>query len=203
MRMVSRQLRHIYFRWIKAKGSLCSPCSGRLRRAEYPAAQSRASCAADRTRAHPQALEAAEQQIRAREAEIEGRSARLYLEFELPIEQRCSSRQARRPARESLHIELVSVKAFRGDPEREIAATVFVPEAKKEAYLPESRANTAPKITPTGRPQERAARCVRSIRSGLHECEVLVHRRNRELFPADQQDTWWEVWLRDSGPPPC
>ena len=81
-----------------------------------------------------QAIGAAERQIEARDAAIEGGTRGFYLEFDLPIEQRAVLDKLE-DRRGKAHIELLSVRPSEANPERDIAATVFVPESKKDTYL--------------------------------------------------------------------
>jgi len=189
-----RNLRHFYFRDQGQRQAFVSPRSGG---GELNIPQrNRGAHARQIERALTQALEAAEQQIRAREAEIEGGQRGFYLEFELPIEQRAVLDKLE-DRRGKSHIELVSVRPSEANPEREIAATVFVPEAKKEAYLRKVEQYRT-EDTPTGRPKnEPLVASIDTVRLATNARSLFTDEP--ELFPADQQDTWWEVWLRDSG----
>ena len=144
-----RNLRHFYFRDQGQRQAFVSPRSGGGD-LDIPQ-RSRGTHARQIERALTQALQAAERQIRAREAVIEGGKRGFYLEFELPIEQRAVLDKLE-DRRGRSHIEIVSVRPSEANPERAIAATVFVPEAKKDSYLRKVEQYRA-EDTPTGRPK--------------------------------------------------
>lgn len=143
-----------------------------------------------------QAIEAAEQQIRTRDADIEGGHRGFYLEFSLPLTQRAmlDKLEDRRGAD---HIELVSVKPSEADPQNEISATVFVPEAKKASYLRKVEQYRT-EDTQGGNPKHQPlVASIDTVRLATQARSLFTD--DPALFPADQQDAWWEVWLRDGG----
>src|SRR5262245_12332452 len=128
--------------------------------------------------------------ITQRDANIAGGTQGFYLEFELPRSQeglldRLEDRRGRQ------HIELVSVHP--AQVQDKIAATVFVPAAKRDSFLRKVEAYRT-KQSSGGRPQnEPLVASVDTVR--------LAHARSLytdapDLFPATGQNTWWEVWLR-------
>jgi len=127
-----RNLRHFYFRDQGQRQAFVSPRSGGGE--DNIPVRNREDHARQVEKALTQALQAAERQIEARDAAIEGGTRGFYLEFDLPIEQRAVLDKLE-DRRGKAHIELVSVKPSEANPERDIAATVFVPASKKDYYL--------------------------------------------------------------------
>ena len=144
------------------------------------------------TRALTQALAAAEQQINARDAGISGGTTGFYLEFDIPKEQqplldKLEDRRGRQ------NIDLVSVRPSGADPDNLISATVFVPESKKNSYLKKVE-DYQTKETRTGKPKnEPLVASINTVR--LARVESLF-TDDQMLFPAADQQAWWEVWLR-------
>ncbi|MEX0827393.1 MAG: S8 family peptidase [Haliea sp.] len=189
-----RSLRHFYFRDQGQRQDFVSPRSGGgednipLRNREEHAQQIK--------RTLTQALQDAERQIEARDADIEGGTRGFYLEFELPIGQRAVLDKLE-DRRGNAHIELVSVRPSEANPKRDIAATVFVPESKKNSYLKKIEKYRT-EDTPKGRPKNEAlVASIDAVRLASGARSLFTD--DPESFPADHDNTWWEVWLRDDG----
>ena len=185
----SRSLPHIYLPEHGESESFTSPRSG-SRDTSLPD-RDRAAHAAALKRALVQALAAADAQVAARDATIAGGTEGFYLEFELPTSQaglldRLEDRRGKK------QIELVAVHPSPTDEEK-VAATVFVPAAKRDSFLKKIEAYRT-KETKTGKPQnEPLIASIDTVR--------LAHTRSlytdaADLFPAVGQNIWWEVWLR-------
>ena len=184
----NRSLRHIYLPDHGESEFFTSPLSGG---GEQTAPQrNRAQHAVALERALTQALAAADAQIAARDATVAGGTQGFYLEFELPASQaglldKLEDRRGRQ------HIELVSVHP--AETQNKIAATVFVPESKRDSFLRKVDAYRN-RQTSGGKPQnEPLVASIDTVR--------LAHARSLytdapDLFPAAGQNTWWEVWLR-------
>lgn len=183
-----RNLRHIYLPDHGEREAFTSPMSGGG--TEAVPQRNRVQHAANLERALTQVLAAADAQIAQRDANIAGGTQGFYLEFELPSSQgglldRLEDRRGKQ------HIELVSVHP--GQTQDKIAATVFVPAAKRDSFLRKVEAYRT-KQTSSGRPQnEPLVASVDSVR--LAQARSL-YTDAPDLFPAAEQNTWWEVWLR-------
>lgn len=189
-----RNLRHFYFRDQGQRQVFVSPRSGGGED-NFPI-RNRDAHARQIERALTQAIHAAELQIETRDAAIEGGTRGFYLEFDLPIEQRAALDKLE-DRRGKAHIELVSVRPSEANPERYIAATVFVPESKKDSYLKKIEKYRT-EDTPRGRPKNEAL--IASIDDVRLACGARsLFTDDLALFPADHDNTWWEVWLRDDG----
>jgi hypothetical protein len=189
-----RNLKHFYFRDQGQRQAFVSPRSGGGE--ENIPARNREEHAGQVERALTQALQAAERQIAARDAAIEGGTRGFYLEFDLPIEQRAVLDKLE-DRRGKAHIELVSVRPSEANPERDIAATVFVPESKKGSYLKKIEKYRT-EDTPKGRPKNEAlVASIDAVRLASGARSLFTD--DLALFPADHDNTWWEVWLRDGG----
>ncbi len=189
-----RNLRHFYFRDQGKEKPFTSPQSG----------GGEIDVPRRNRRAHAQkiegdlifALQSAEHQIKMRDASIEGGIRGFYLEFDLPIEMRAVLDKLE-DRRGKEHIELVSVKPSETNPEQKIAATVFVPESKKDKYLKQVE-QYGTEDTPTSQPKHNAL--VASIDSVCHASDAkTLFTDDRAMFPRDEKDAWWEVWLRKGG----
>jgi hypothetical protein len=184
----TRSLRHIYLPGHGDRESFTSPLTPRSQDA-IPE-RDRAYHAAALDRALTEALAAADAQINARNANIAGGSQGFYLEFELPASQ-APLLDKLEDRRGKQHIELVSVHP--GQAEDKIAATVFVPAAKRDNFLKKVQ-DYRTKQSASGKPKnELLVASVDTVR--------LAHARSLytdapELFPVAAQNTWWEVWLR-------
>jgi hypothetical protein len=183
-----RNLPHIYLPDHGDREAFTSPMSGGGPASVPP--RNRAQHAANLERALTLALAAADVQIAQRDANIAGGTQGFYLEFELPSSQdglldRLEDRRGKQ------HIELVSVHpAQTGE---KIAATVFVPAAKRDSFLRKVEAYRTQQ-TSVGRPQnEPLVASVDSVR--LAQARSL-YTDAPDLFPGAGQNTWWEVWLR-------
>src|SRR5581483_9692008 len=168
--------------------SFTSPLAGGRPAAIPP--RNRSQHAAALERALTEALAAADEQIAARDANIAGGGAGFYLEFELPASQaplvdKLEDRRGKQ------HIELVATHP--AEAQDKIAATVFVPVAKRDSFLKKIEAYRT-KQTKGGRPQnEPLVASIDTVR--------LAHARSLytdapDLFPIAGQNAWWEVWLR-------
>jgi hypothetical protein len=183
-----RNLRHIYLPAHGEREAFTSPMRGG--RSEAVPQRDRAQHAANLERALMQALAAADAQIAQRDANIAGGTQGFYLEFELPSSQgnlldRLEDRRGRQ------HIELVSVHP--AQTQGKIAATVFVPAAKRNSFQRKVEAYRTQR-TSGGRPQnEPLVASVDSVR--LAQARSL-YTDVPDLFPAAGQNAWWEVWLR-------
>jgi hypothetical protein len=137
-----------------------------------------------------QAVEAGLANIAAREGALESGEKGFYLEFEIPV--------ADREAVDSLEnrphgIELVAVQPVTAE-NQTVFATVFVPEQaadffqnKIEAYREED--------TLRGRPRnEGLIARIDDIRLAV---VFSLFTDDANLYPADNEEIWWEVWLRD------
>src|SRR5689334_16630962 len=123
-----RSLRHIYLPGHGESESFTSPLAGGE---QAIPARNRGQHAASLEHALTQALAAADAQIAARDTNIAGGTEGFYLEFELPASQaplldRLEDRRGKK------HIELVS--AHLAQMPDKIAATVFVPAAKRDSF---------------------------------------------------------------------
>ena len=135
------------------------------------------------------ALQVADQQLRSRNPDIADDQPGFYLEFKLKADKSSvvdslENRQQK--------IELVAAKSVPGQ-DGVISATVFVPESSAQHYLKkieQYRDEETPKGTPKNEPL--IAR-VESIQIGRVESLFTDDLR---LFPSEQQEVWWEVWLR-------
>jgi hypothetical protein len=183
-----RNLRHIYLPDHGERETFTSPMSGGG--TEKVPDRNRAQHAANLERALMQALAAADAQIAQRDANIAGGSQGFYLEFELPSSQR-GLLDRLEDRRGKQHIELVSVHP--GQTQEKIAATVFVPVAKRDSFLHKVKAYRT-KQTSGGRPQnEPLVASVDSVRLGQARS---LYTDAPALFPTAGQNAWWEVWLR-------
>lgn len=189
-----RNLKHFYLRDYGEREEFTSPRSGP--RDQVLPARDRVQHARRLERALGTALEAAERQIEAREAEIAGGTAGYYLEFDLPKAQRplLDKLEDRRGAQ----VELLSVRPSAEDPDRLVSATVFVPQTKKDLYLKKVEAYRTQE-TRTGRPKNEPL--VASIESARLAQVRSLFTDDPAQFPADDQEAWWEVWLRSEARP--
>lgn len=142
-------------------------------------------------RALVRALAAADAQVAARDLTISGGDEGFYLEFELPATQadfldRLEDRRGKQ------HIELVAVHPIPTE-EGKIAATVFVPTAKRDSYLKKIEAYRTQQ-TKTGRPKNEPL--IASIDTVRLARARSLFTDPPDLFPNSDQITWWEVWLR-------
>jgi hypothetical protein len=159
--------------------------------------RNRAAHAARLEEALTAAIAAANEQATARNPEISGGQAGFYLEFDIGKEQRALLDKLE-DKRGQKHIELVAVRPADADPENQLSATVFVPEAKRDLYLKKVEEYRT-KDTPTGKPKnEPLVASLQDVR--------LAHARSlftddMQLFPAAGQQAWWEVWLRTGAQP--
>lgn len=185
-----RTLSHIYLQGHGQREDFTSPRSGGGDPNIPP--RDRVQHALQIERALTQALEAANEQIAARDVEIAGGAKGFYLEFDILREQqslldRLEDRRGRQ------HIDLVSVRPSGADPENLISATVFVPESKKDSYLKKVE-DYRTKETRSGKPRnEPLIASINNVR--LAQVQSLFTDDQR-LFPAEGQQAWWEVWLR-------
>jgi hypothetical protein len=183
-----RSLPHIHLPGHGESESFTSPLAGG-EQAAIPA-RNRDQHAAALEHALTQALAAADAQIAARDANIAGGTAGFYLEFELPASQ-APLLDKLEDRRGKQHIELVATHP--AETPDKIAATVFVPAAKRDSFLKKIEAYRT-KQTKGGKPQnEPLVASIDTVR--------LAHARSLytdapDLFPAAGQNAWWEVWLR-------
>lgn len=188
-----RTLDHFYLHDHGEREDFTSPRSGGGR--QVVPARDRTRHARQLERALTLALEAAEQQVEARDADIAGGTVGFYLEFDLPkAQQPMLDRLEDRRGREQ--IDLVSVRPSVSDPENLLSATVFVPESKRHAYLKKVEDYRTTE-TRTGKPKnEPLVASIETVR--LAQVRSLF-TDDPDLFPADDQQAWWEVWLRPGG----
>ena len=137
-----------------------------------------------------QAVEAARANIAAREAALESGERGFYLEFEILVEDR--------EAVDSLEnkpngIELVAVQPVTAE-DRTISATVFVPELAAD-FFESNREHTAMKIRRSEAGQKMKTSLLGSMISGWPQSSRFYRRRSPH--PTDDEEIWWEVWLRD------
>lgn len=185
-----RNLKHFYLREHGERESFTSPLSGP--RDQFIPQRNRAQHAQRLERALTTALAAAEQQIAAREADIAGGTAGYYLEFDLPKSQQPLLDKLE-DYRGRARVELVSVRPSVADPQGSVAATVFVPEAKKDIFLKKVR-DYRDKETDTGKPRNEPL--VASIETARLGQVRSLFTDDPAMFPADDQEAWWEVWTR-------
>lgn len=185
-----RNLKHFYLREHGERESFTSPLSGP--RDQFIPQRNRAQHAQRLERALTTALAAAEQQIAAREADIAGGTAGYYLEFDLPKSQQPLLDKLE-DYRGRAHVELVSVRPSVADPQGSVSATVFVPEAKKDIFLKKVR-DYRDKETDTGKPRNEPL--VASIETARLGQVRSLFTDDPAMFPADDQEAWWEVWIR-------
>ena len=185
-----RNLRHFFLRGHGEREDFTSPQAGGGRR-RIPE-RNREQHARRLEGALTAAISAADQQIAARDAEIAGGTPGFYLEFDLPRAQQplLDKLEDRRGA---AHIELLSVRPAVEDPDRLISATVFVPEAKRDLYLRKVE-DFRTADTRKGRPRNEPL--VASIETAKLAQVRSLYTDEPALFPPDDQDTWWEVWVR-------
>ena len=149
------------------------------------------------TAALTEAVRAGETMLAGRDPDLQGGTPGFYLEFELPASQadavdRLENRQGSAP------IELIAVRPLGPDQPDKVAATVFVPEQKRDYYLnkvaayrDEDRKPTAKGIT--GPKNERLVAAIDTARLAVVRS---LYTDAPELFPVPTKETWWEVWLR-------
>ena len=183
-----RNLQHIYLPDHGEREAFTSPMSGGG--SEAVPGRNRTQHAASLERALTQALGAADAQIAQRDANIAGGTQGFYLEFELPASQ-SGLLDKLEDRRGKQHIELVSVHP--AQTQEKIAATVFVPAAKRDSFLRKVEAYRTQQ-TKGGRPQNKSL--VASIDTVRLAYTRSLYTDAPELFPAAGQNAWWEVWLR-------
>jgi Subtilase family len=138
-----------------------------------------------------QAVEAARANIAAREAALESGERGFYLEFEIPVEDW--------EAVDSLEnkpngIELVAVQPVTAE-DRTISATVFVPEQAADFFENRIEAYRDEDTPLRGRPKNEGL--VARIDDIRLAAVFSLFTDDAALYPADDEEIWWEVWLRD------
>lgn len=155
-----------------------------------PPARARAAHAAKLEYALGAAIAGARQQLQARDPQVAEGEPGFYLDFEVPVEhQSALDALENRPKK----IELVAVHPPAEDAET-VRATVFVPEAQAEFFTSKVK-QYRDEETAGGKPknQNLVAR-IEGVR--LSALRSLFTDAD-ELFPDDDVQVWWEVWLRD------
>lgn len=140
-------------------------------------------------RAIGSALQDARRELSSRDSDVAAGVPGFYLEFQIQADKANAFQQLENRQKK---IELVTVKPV---PEQDgmIKATVFVPEnsadhfqKKIEQYRDED--------TPTGKPKnEKLASRIEDVQLAKVES---FYTDDLNLFPEDDRNIWWEVWLR-------
>jgi hypothetical protein len=128
---------------------------------------------------------------------LAGGTPGFYLEFELPESQagsveKLENQQGRFP------IELLSVRPLIGEQETKIAATVFVPESRRDFYLKKVEAFRSEDRKPNkkGETGPKNEALVASIDTARLAVARSLYTDDPDLFPNASQTIWWEAWLR-------
>ena len=172
-----RNLQHIYLPDHGEREAFTSPMSGGG--SEAVPGRNRTQHAASLERALTQALGAADAQIAQRDANIAGGTQGFYLEFELPASEGAGLLDKLEDRRGKQHIELVSVHP--AQTQEKIAATVFVPAAKRDSFLRKVEAYRTQQ-TKGGRPQnELLVASIDTVRLALYLVRSTPTRPN--YFP--------------------
>lgn len=136
------------------------------------------------------AMNAASQQLNSREPEIATGVPGFYLEFQLKATEKIVLKSLENFKKK---IELVAEKKILGQ-EDMVTATVFVPqsaagyfEKKIEQYRDEDTDKKKPK-------NEALISRLETVEIGT--VESLFTEKDLSLFPEDEREVWWEVWLR-------
>jgi hypothetical protein len=148
--------------------------------------------------AHAQALELsigaaiqqARQQMDSREPGIADEGKGFYLEFQILADGANAFQQL---GDRKKKIELVTVKKI---PNREgmVSATVFVPETAANYFLNKVRKYRNENDKRSGKPKnEKLVSRIEAVHIGKVKS---LFTDDRNLFPENGQDVWWEVWLR-------
>lgn len=154
-------------------------------------ARDRAAHAAALTQSIEQAIEAARQQIAARDGQLSVGTPGFYLEIDLPASERAILDQL---ADRRQHMELVAVHEPE-QPGAPITASVFVPQRAEAYYLRKVEAYRDV-VTDRGRPRNEP------LVSRMETVRLATARSlftdAAELFPqAAGANVWWEIWLRE------
>jgi Subtilase family len=159
--------------------------------------RNRAAHAEQLTAALTEAVRAGEALFAVRDPVLQGGTTGFYLEFELPADQadtvdKLESRQGKTP------IELVAVRPLAPDQPDKVAATVFVPEQKRDYYLNKVAAYRDEDRKPSSKGVigPKNERLVASIDTARLAVARSLYTDAPDLFPEPGKEVWWEVWLR-------
>ena len=154
-------------------------------------ARDRVAHAVALTQSIEQAIEAARQQIAARDGQLSVGMPGFYLEIDLPASERAALDQL---ANRRQHMELVAVHEPE-QPGAPITASVFVPQRAEAYYL---RKVEAYRDIDTDRGRPRNEPLVSRMETVRLATARSLFTDGSELFPqAADEHIWWEIWLRE------
>ncbi|MBE9070152.1 S8 family peptidase, partial [Leptolyngbya cf. ectocarpi LEGE 11479] len=155
-----------------------------------PPGRDRASHARELERSIGVALQKAEAQLKSRDPEIATGEPGFYLEFQMHADKSNAFESLQNRQKK---IELVAVRKI-PDKEDMLLATVFVPE-KASDYFSSKVAQYRDEDTKKGKPRhEKLVSRLESVELG--EVKSLF-TDDPALFPQNEQEVWWEIWLRN------
>ncbi len=155
-----------------------------------PPARVRATHARKLTEALATAVNAARENLTRRDRALAEGEPGFYLEFTVPAAERAAVEGLEnKPAA----IELVAVRPI-SEGEETVSATVFVPERSAEFFARKVN-DYREQNTKSGRPRNEEL-IARIEVVGLAAARSLF-TDSAALFPAEGQQVWWEVWIRD------
>ena len=135
------------------------------------------------------AIAGARRQIAARREEAEGEPG-FYLQFDIPVAHRDALNGLALPSK---GIEIVAVQPVE-EGDEVVRSTVFVPERVADHFVKKVE-EYRDKETSVGQPKNQ--RLVASVVDARLGGVRAIFTDDRSLFPAHQQQTWWEVWIRE------
>lgn len=135
------------------------------------------------------AIAGARRQIAARREEAEGEPG-FYLQFDIPVAHRDALNGLALPSK---GIEIVAVQPVE-EGDEVVRSTVFVPERVADHFVKKVE-EYRDKETSGGQPKNQ--RLVASVVDARLGGVRAIFTDDRSLFPAHQQQTWWEVWIRE------
>lgn len=159
-----------------------------------PPTRARAAHAARLERAIGTAIATARQRRAAQPDRLIAGEQGFYLQFDIPL--------AHREALDGLEnrpkgIEIVAVKPISQDSEV-VQATVFVPERAADHFV-QKVTDYRDKETKTGRPKNE--KLVASLQDARLAGVRALFTDALGSFPADDEEIWWEVWIRGEHKP--
>ncbi|MFP4122994.1 S8 family peptidase [Coleofasciculus sp.] len=182
----SRDRPHIYLPDSGESENYTSPRTGTT---PPPPPRDRERHANELARAIGRSLLKARQQLDSREPEIATGKPGFYLEFQVLTDQANAFEKLENRQKK---IELVAVHKP-AEQEDVVKATVFVPESATDYFLSKVE-QYRDQETKKGKPKNEA------LVARLETVEIGTVRSlftdDSTLFPQDEQEVWWEVWLR-------
>jgi hypothetical protein len=155
-----------------------------------PPARVRATHARKLTEALATAVSAARENLTRRDKALAEGEPGFYLEFTMPAAERAAIEGLEnKPAA----IELVAVRPI-SEGEETVSATVFVPERSAEFFARKVN-DYREQNTKSGRPRNEAL--IARIEDVRLAAARSLFTDPTALFPAEGQQVWWEVWIRD------